>query len=369
MMYERTEREYFTAKRKAARQLGLTAGTYFRDLPSNAEIREEIDILARLHEGENRSANLLAMRLTGLRMLRILEPFAPRLIGSVLTGHIRTGSDIDIHVFSDSTSAVTDVLENAGFACDIEHKRIVKHNQSRVFTHIHLEAAGSDVQHADTRFPVEITLYADNLRSYVFRSSITGKPIEKATAAELERLIQQEHPSLDIEEELARIDDAVTDAYALWQLLLEPLAQVKQNPKHHPEGDALYHSLQVFQLALDAKPWDEEFLVAALLHDVGKAIDPHNHVHAGLDALGRSISERTRFLIEHHMDALHLSDGTLGQRMVARLKRHPDFDDLMLLRQCDSAGRRGGVIVPTIDEALDMIRAVNDERYLGEPGA
>ena len=64
-------------------------------------------------------------------------------------------------------------------------------------------------------------------------------------------------------------------------MLLLPLETVKQNPAYHPEGDALYHSLQVFDLARDALPYDEEFQLAALLHDVGKAIDPRDHVAAG----------------------------------------------------------------------------------------
>jgi len=41
---------------------------------------------------------------------------------------------------------------------------------------------------------------------------------------------------------------------------------VEQPPQYHPEGDALYHSLQVFELAREARPYDEEFLLAALLH-------------------------------------------------------------------------------------------------------
>lgn len=349
MMYLREEREYFTAKRKAAAQLGLRSGTFFRDLPSNAQIREEIDLLARLHEGESRTGNLLAMRLVGLRVLRMLDAFHPRLIGSTLTGHVRTGSDIDIHVFSDSTHAVVEALESHGFSCDVEHKEVVKHGHARTFTHIHVGISN---------FPVELTLYAQSQRSYVFKSSITGKAIERAGLAQLTELLRRENPTLDLESELAALKAADTDRFEHYHALLAPLQNVKQNPKHHPEGDALYHSLQVFQLALTVRAWDEEFLLAALLHDVGKGIDPHDHVYSGIDALGSSITDRTRFLIEHHMEALALADGTLGHRAAKRLRESPDFDDLMLLREIDSAGRQGGVLVPTIDEALATIRAL-----------
>ena len=57
------------------------------------------------------------------------------------------------------------------------------------------------------------------------------------------------------------------DRFRLYESLLLPLENVKQDPRYHPEGDALYHSLQVFQLAREALPYDEEFLTAALLHE------------------------------------------------------------------------------------------------------
>ena len=98
LMYDRTETEYFHAKRKAARQMGVDHRFRPKDLPSNAEIREQIQLLARVYEGDRRQKNLQAMRLEALRMMRLLAAFRPRLIGSVLTGHIRAGSDIDLHV-------------------------------------------------------------------------------------------------------------------------------------------------------------------------------------------------------------------------------------------------------------------------------
>src|SRR5262249_44786036 len=94
------------------------------------------------------------------------------------------------------------------------------------------------------------------------------------------------------------------DRFAIYRLRLQPLEAVKQNPNYHPEGDALYHSLQVFQLAREARPYDEEFLLAALLHDVGKAIDPQDHEAAGALCLRGSVTERTLWLIAHHTDLL-----------------------------------------------------------------
>src|SRR5437667_11599821 len=139
LMYERVESEYFTAKRKAAKRLCPKrggAGVKPEDLPSNAEIREQIQLFARIHEGERRTRNLREMRLEALRLMRVLRPFRPRLIGSVMTGHVRKGSDIDLHVFCDSPQLITELLEQDGCQYDLERKQVVKHGESRVFPHI-----------------------------------------------------------------------------------------------------------------------------------------------------------------------------------------------------------------------------------------
>src|SRR3984957_3194625 len=79
LMYERVETEYFTAKRKAAKRL-CRRGVKPEDLPSNAEIRDQIQLFARLHEGNKRLENLKDMRLEALRLMRLLRAFRPRLI-------------------------------------------------------------------------------------------------------------------------------------------------------------------------------------------------------------------------------------------------------------------------------------------------
>ena len=113
LMYGRDESEYFRAKLKAVRRV-VGGDVKPRDLPSNREIRDQVLALARLHEGERQRENLRQMRVSALRMMRILRPFRPRLIGSTLTGHVRAGSDIDLHVFSNNIEGICGALEAEG---------------------------------------------------------------------------------------------------------------------------------------------------------------------------------------------------------------------------------------------------------------
>jgi hypothetical protein len=151
------------------------------------------------------------------------------------------------------------------------------------------------------------------------------------------------------------------DRFGVYRMLLVPLETVLQSPERHPEGDALYHSLQVFDLAREALPYDEEFQVAALLHDVGKAIDPRDPIVAALEALEGHVTDRTAWFILHHADAAALREGTLGVRARRRLEAADDFDDLMLLRDCDLQGRRRGVPAPDVDDAIEHLRALSRE--------
>lgn len=352
LMYERVESEYFTAKRKAARQLGVEYRYRPKDLPSNAEIREQVQALAQLYEGDGRRKNLKSMRLAALRMMRLLEVFRPRLIGSVLTGHIRKGSDIDLHIFSDHTSSVTSTLEDLGVAFEVERKLVRKHGEERVFTHVHLTYGGHEF---------ELTLYDLSQVNYVFKSSITGKAIERASVPELMQLLEREYPEEDLSEEGQQFTEEGEDRWEVYRRLLLALEKVKQSPIYHPEGDALYHSLQVFELARDRVPYDEEFLLAALLHDVGKGVDAGDHVQAGLAEMEGYITPRTRWLIEHHMEAHQIADGTLGHRAKLRLQESEDFEDLVLLGELDRAGRKPGVWVCSLDQAIDFIRELAAE--------
>jgi predicted HD phosphohydrolase len=172
-------------------------------------------------------------------------------------------------------------------------------------------------------------------------------------------------PDLAEDEAVASLVDHV-DRFAIYKMRLLPLETIKQNSKIHPEGDALYHSLQVFELAREARPYDEEFLLAALLHDVGKAIDPQDHVGAAVQALRGAVTDRTLWLIEHHMDLLQSRDRPIPPRLKRELESSEYFEDLKLLRELDDAGRVPGMQVETIDEILAYLLGLETETYLEE---
>src|SRR5260370_2166258 len=86
LMYERVETEYFTAKRKAAKRL-CRQGVKPEDLPSNAEIREQIQVFARIHEGDRRTENLRDIPLEALPLLPPLRPFLPPPLALPMPAH------------------------------------------------------------------------------------------------------------------------------------------------------------------------------------------------------------------------------------------------------------------------------------------
>ncbi len=351
LLYLHEESEYYRAKQKASRRL-CQGWVKPADLPTNAEIRDAVQSFARMHEGSARLDALQDMRLTALRVMRLISKFHPKLIGSVLTGHVRQGSDIDIHVFSDSIEAVVACFDEECIPYEIERKQVRKDGIHTTYTHIHVRES----------YCIELTVYRDNMRSHGFKSSITGKPIERASMHELEELLRQEYPDIDTEQTLSEMNET-PDPFQVFYSLLLPLENVKQHPKYHPEGDVLYHSLQVFDLACDAMPYDEEFLLPALLHDVGKGIDSSAHVESGLEALEGLITQRTHWMIANHMEAHRIFDGTIGSRAHRRLRENESYEDLLLLSECDRGGRVPGVITTELEEAIDYIRSLGDENW------
>jgi hypothetical protein len=182
---------------------------------------------------------------------------------------------------------------------------------------------------------------------------------------------EEQLPSHDqIRRELSRSSDPagglahlVGDRFDRIAALVGLLANVRQDPTTHPEGDVLEHSLQVFARIHEEKPFDEELLTAALVHDVGRGIDRADPVASGLEALAGLVTPRTRWLVESREAAAAHGDHTLGARARQRLESHPDFLDALLLAECDRKARVRGYDTPSLEEAITILRglAADDE--------
>jgi hypothetical protein len=189
LMYEEGVKQYFTAKRLAAKRLlGRVGGKRLRyrpsDLPSNGEIRDALLVLADFAEGDRRQRRLFAMRVVALGAMKSLEDFEPRLIGSVSTGHIRKGSDIDLHVFTDDPDALIARVKELGWPWETERVTILKFGEIREYLHVHVKLT----------YDVELTVYERRELRFRPRSSTDGKPIVRVRASALEALIAEEHP-------------------------------------------------------------------------------------------------------------------------------------------------------------------------------
>jgi HD superfamily phosphodiesterase len=138
--------------------------------------------------------------------------------------------------------------------------------------------------------------------------------------------------------------------------LLVALDGVAQPVRYHPEGDALFHSLQVFDEAR-RETEDRELWAAALLHDVGKAVPSLVHDEVGADLLEGLVSDRVVYLVRHHLDLLRDP-----RRTRRRLYGSRELADLERLRRWDLRGRRRDARVLTPEAALAALYDDEPER-------
>lgn len=186
LMYEDGIKEYRDAKRKAAKHFGpektLSLGSH---LPSNAEIHEEVQRLIGVYEGKVLPERLLRLRLLALRYMETLERFSPYLVGSVLSGAVTARSDVDLHIFAESTEEVEEYLNEKGISFEQDVVSIRKGGEFHEYPHIYIEEEGTII---------ECSIYPPEDVHKRSKSSITGKPIERISAKKLREVIAGMNP-------------------------------------------------------------------------------------------------------------------------------------------------------------------------------
>lgn len=351
LIHLRHESQYRLARSRAARRLGAASRAPV-DLPSQREIRGCLRQLERHAPSPAELQHLCKQRLATVRILRELRFGPAYLVGNCLqTPSGRRG--ISLHLFCDHAPEVIEQLR----ACNLKPttSELSWSSAGRTWQLTRVAIAGE--------VPASLTIFPLVLAGRQFRHRTSGQRLERLGLAELERLVADEYPSLldqspAVGQELNASSHRLQfgDRFRLYRSLLEPLERIRQNFRVPPNGDLLYHSLHVFELVRDQQPYDEELLSAALLHDVGKAIDPRNPIPATIESLEGVLTPRMRWLLEHQAEAQALESGTLGHRSRKRLEASEDYHDLVLLGRCERLGRKPGADVPNLDDALDYLR-------------
>ena len=117
MMAEDGIADFGFAKRKAARQLGVSLS---EALPNNAEIEAELRTWQALYQDDEHAERLHEMRLAALEVMKMLEPFRPYLTGGALDGTAGRYSEVDIELYPESAKEVEIFFLNRDLA--YEHR-------------------------------------------------------------------------------------------------------------------------------------------------------------------------------------------------------------------------------------------------------
>lgn len=179
LLYTSQENEYKQAKLRAAQILRVKV------LPSNAQVANELDVIADEMEGSARKEKLLQMRREALEIMKTLEAFHPKLIGSVWRGTARKDSDIDIITFSSDSEAVLTQLRHKNFkVAKTEWQSAPKLNHREKSFHIYLLLSSGN--------QAEVVVRSLERRNEKEKCEIYGDTLTGLNSSQLERVLGED---------------------------------------------------------------------------------------------------------------------------------------------------------------------------------
>lgn len=180
MMAEDGLQEFSHAKRKAARQLGAEDSQH---LPNNQEIEQELRVYQGLFQKEEQQERLYALRQLAVEVMRQLEPFNPRLAGSVLNGTATRHSDINLEVFPTCLKDVELFLLNRKMDYRSSEKLVRLGGDLRTVPVVTL---------LDLSAQVEIAVYEQDDLRRLPKVAMDGKSLLRAKISQVEALLAED---------------------------------------------------------------------------------------------------------------------------------------------------------------------------------
>lgn len=171
-------RDYRQAKLKAAARLGIRDEA---DLPRNDEIEDALREHQRLFHADDHAATLHRLRTTAREAMRFLRAYEPRLVGAVLDGSADEHSAVCLHLYTDQPHEVLGFLMEQGIPFEEQTRRLrVDRDTTRDVPALVFGADGT---------PVDLTVLPYDLLRQAPLDRTSGKPMQRATPAVVERLL------------------------------------------------------------------------------------------------------------------------------------------------------------------------------------
>ena len=178
LLYTSQEKEYKQAKSRAAQTLGVHV------LPSNTEVAKELDEIAEEREGHSKQERLIQMREEAMQLMTILQPFRPRLVGSVWRGTAHRTSDIDIVAFaSDHNVVLNGLLDGSSKVLGTEWRSVTKQGKKKSSFHIHLVLSSGNI--------AEVAVHNPETMSIPGKCEIYGDFVTGLNYSQLQRILRE----------------------------------------------------------------------------------------------------------------------------------------------------------------------------------
>jgi hypothetical protein len=172
--------DFALAKRKAARQLGVSEG---QALPGNDEIEAELRAYLALYQADEHPVRIAELREIALDAMRALERFNPYLTGPVLKGIAGPYAEIELQLFPDSVKEVEIFLLDRNLPYETHETR--RYSGDRVHAVSVLTLLWDDA-------PLKLSIFDPRDERVALKTSQAGRVMDRAGIAEVGALVRDE---------------------------------------------------------------------------------------------------------------------------------------------------------------------------------
>jgi hypothetical protein len=172
--------DFALAKRKAAKQLGVTDAAA---LPGNDEIEAELREYLALYQADEHPQRIAELRGIALDAMRALERFNPYLTGPVLKGIAGPYAEIELQLFPDSVKEVEIFLLDRNLSYDTREGRRFAGDRARAVSVLSLTWDGA---------PLRLSIFDPRDERVALKTSQAGRVMDRAGIAEVGALVRNE---------------------------------------------------------------------------------------------------------------------------------------------------------------------------------